>query len=1351
MTTRKPYFELALVTLSLLACNLTPSAEAPENARIQVAPLNSNPLIAGVQPAHEGQGLPTQAVTMQFTSAQPRADIERRFTLLRGSFTADSAALPAKLGLTAMCNGRWRVRNPNATTAVFVWDVYKTAERGSGIVPANSDVFFETSNGQKTVRVFVGGVQHNTKAANLNACSGALPSVPGRVAGAFSWNPASTELSFTPDQPLSVNDTYTVFLGLANPFASVYTVVGSITVPDEQALDGFMDPALPDEEREDFARVLAQLAPEVRDSLSYLAPNGQIYGSSEEARSGAGTLERVRDNIYAGSDGLYAYPGSQVPAGSVSGARATVRPQAVDDIPWQTLANCDQSNDGSSTGTGPFRRVTAPAGTQNARVNWMQVSVYLPRASVVRRDGNSRAGDDEAGNYQIQTPEGVVTNGPFLYVGGWGMQGRIAADAGFQLSTGSSADNPSTSSDDPNGLWTPFIKAGTETQVIPDPTGRQQPVVLRQLSDKPAGKLRGGQVVSLTFFNLDDILVMVVKGKTQQSGERQQYRVLGMKLTNARQGAEARWRGDGIGNTYKLMTTIAQARTPGGNAQYVAGNGAEGFLKNAAWFSPKIGWISARAPRFNENEERWYAQGQFEDYTVRPDGNAPVSDRPRSLFGNDSIACEFPNNTTPARNVVPKTDAGSSGQASSTQEPKVNAWLLPDVIQQSPNDNALNNPVECVSIDLRQPTGLQISIVPPAITQPWSPQRPACVNAQRAAARPQTLAANGDDLPAAQVEPVVLETSGEPGAAGRQTVTIRNANGARFSSTDVTVYPIGSYPTRVNWDSIPVGQRPNEFPVWQPYTPWENPSSGGWQPSWTAPDSTPTRLRATTSDAPLVDGALERRVEVSGACPSNSNFNDARYNGVLGGDEFQETMYVLYTTGAVDYGTRRPALVNGSVQWLYNDIGTPRVERKAVAVPVRLRCPSLRWTGARALYFRESQAFNLSLSPELRSGAVSVTVTVAPELDVRWTNPSDPNAGGTVACRESRGVFTAEVAVTSLLDATQRGVRLLRVECRPTPQLEVIYPPQGPALRGVDGEPTNLSSWMDLRNTGWETLTLSDPWSTGVSGLPASIAPGQTVRVSAQATCAERPVVAPRAGFQSNIRGGLTVALSWDLFCSSIAGTSESFSYRTLGTQGIVPIYDANEGRYAYSGARPYALFTLRTGRVQAVRGWTPVVDRVMNLAPYGVGTDLYRVQVFALTSGWLPYQRDRIGALQALPALPPEFVIEGATVEEINGVRPQRGLQVFSLRDANVGWDYLPAEVAARSHYALEISYQYDPCTAATGTELIAAPSEFSTNRSPAIFGRWQRRLTPNPQPLSTCSGGTQSLRVYFDSAQRP
>ncbi len=95
-----------------------------------------------------------------------------------------------------MCEGRWRVRNPNDEAIRFTWDIAGQEEKGAGIVPANSDVFFYTQGGSQTARLFVDGEQQQVKASNPSACGSSTP-----VEGSFTWQDDQT-VSFAPNAAL---------------------------------------------------------------------------------------------------------------------------------------------------------------------------------------------------------------------------------------------------------------------------------------------------------------------------------------------------------------------------------------------------------------------------------------------------------------------------------------------------------------------------------------------------------------------------------------------------------------------------------------------------------------------------------------------------------------------------------------------------------------------------------------------------------------------------------------------------------------------------------------------------------------------------------------------------------------------------------------------------------------------------------------------------------------------------------------------------------------------------------------------------------------------------------------------
>jgi hypothetical protein len=113
---------------------------------------------------------PGASFTINFNASMNRPSVERAVSLFPGQYEAASPATFGKLNLTSMCNGRWRVQNPNAFPLSFRWDTYKKPEAGVGVVPANGEALFQTSRGEKTVRLYVGNAQQSVKASNGKSC-----------------------------------------------------------------------------------------------------------------------------------------------------------------------------------------------------------------------------------------------------------------------------------------------------------------------------------------------------------------------------------------------------------------------------------------------------------------------------------------------------------------------------------------------------------------------------------------------------------------------------------------------------------------------------------------------------------------------------------------------------------------------------------------------------------------------------------------------------------------------------------------------------------------------------------------------------------------------------------------------------------------------------------------------------------------------------------------------------------------------------------------------------------------------------------------------------------------------------
>jgi hypothetical protein len=113
----------------------------------------------------------TKAITFKFSEVMNKILFENGISIFVGEYdpTFDKA-LDENLQLTSMCNGNWRVINPNAFDVSFTWDVYKSTEGSVGVVAAKSDAFF-TSSIDATVRLFVGGKQQQVKTASTTACA----------------------------------------------------------------------------------------------------------------------------------------------------------------------------------------------------------------------------------------------------------------------------------------------------------------------------------------------------------------------------------------------------------------------------------------------------------------------------------------------------------------------------------------------------------------------------------------------------------------------------------------------------------------------------------------------------------------------------------------------------------------------------------------------------------------------------------------------------------------------------------------------------------------------------------------------------------------------------------------------------------------------------------------------------------------------------------------------------------------------------------------------------------------------------------------------------------------------------
>ena len=169
---------------------------APQGELDSLGIVISTPVIGGTL-------LPEEDFSLTFSQAMNRSTVETAINLFPGSY--DPATNPTifnKLQLTSVCDGKWRVRNPNSFPLSFRWLIVNTTTKGVGVVPGNSDVFFYTPTGPNSVRVLVGTQGQQTKTTNLIACTGAPFT--------FTWNSTSKTVKFKSTETLQTNTRYTL-------------------------------------------------------------------------------------------------------------------------------------------------------------------------------------------------------------------------------------------------------------------------------------------------------------------------------------------------------------------------------------------------------------------------------------------------------------------------------------------------------------------------------------------------------------------------------------------------------------------------------------------------------------------------------------------------------------------------------------------------------------------------------------------------------------------------------------------------------------------------------------------------------------------------------------------------------------------------------------------------------------------------------------------------------------------------------------------------------------------------------------------------------------------------------------
>jgi von Willebrand factor type D domain/WD40-like Beta Propeller Repeat len=205
----------------LLSSCVQPKLPEPTNELATQSILSTDPA------SNATNVLPNAVVKIQFNGTMNKLFTERALTIFQGKYNpASNPATFTKLQLTAMCDGRWRTRNPNNFPLSFSWDVYQSAEKGVGVVLANSDALFYSSKASRTVRLFVGSQQQQVKASNTTTCT--------NEPYTFTWSNNDTTLIAKPSVTFDKGKEYTVVLstsaknlsglGLTQPYSFTFTV-----------------------------------------------------------------------------------------------------------------------------------------------------------------------------------------------------------------------------------------------------------------------------------------------------------------------------------------------------------------------------------------------------------------------------------------------------------------------------------------------------------------------------------------------------------------------------------------------------------------------------------------------------------------------------------------------------------------------------------------------------------------------------------------------------------------------------------------------------------------------------------------------------------------------------------------------------------------------------------------------------------------------------------------------------------------------------------------------------------------------------------------------------------------------
>lgn len=238
-------------------------------------------------------------ITVDFSRTMDRATVEKAFALYPGIYNVRAnPATFTKLQLTSMCNGKWRVRNPNAAAISFTWDLYKTTVKGLGVVPGNSDVFFYTPTGAYTARVFVGQQQQQVKASNPTPCPTPSAIAAQNVTNApfvFAWSNNDQTVIITPSQGFTSGTLYTTTLNV--PF---YVGSSSNEAPFQHSFDTtkedfdrFIDPTIQGYERHAMRDLLATMPAGYRSNLIFIPNAAETLSNRNYLKDGAFTFPAI--------------------------------------------------------------------------------------------------------------------------------------------------------------------------------------------------------------------------------------------------------------------------------------------------------------------------------------------------------------------------------------------------------------------------------------------------------------------------------------------------------------------------------------------------------------------------------------------------------------------------------------------------------------------------------------------------------------------------------------------------------------------------------------------------------------------------------------------------------------------------------------------------------------------------------------------------------------------------------------------------------------------------------------------------------------------------------------------------